>query len=140
MKFLIDTNVISEYLKKTPNQKVLNWLDAQIEESLFISVLTVGEIEKGIAKIIDPARRAKYEIFLDNLILRFGDRILPVSLEAGRKWGDLTGRLEKTGRVLPTVDALLASTVLVAGDLTIVTRNGNDFAGTGVAVFDPWLQ
>lgn len=95
MSYLADTNAVSEFRKKTPNQDVLNWFAAQAEESLFISVITIGEIEKGIAKIIDPIGKTKYERFLNNLILRFDRRILPVTLNIGRRWENSTERSNK---------------------------------------------
>ena len=137
MSYLADTNAVSEFSKKQPNQGVLDWFAAQAEESLFLSVITVGEIEKGIAKIIDPAGRAKYEIYLENLVLRFDRRILPVSLKVGRRWGKLFGTLQKSGRVLPFWDSLIAATAL-EHDLTIITRNTDDFTGTGARVLNVW--
>lgn len=137
MSFLLDTNGVSEYTKKKPNPKVIRWIDAQIEESLFISVLTIGEIEKGIAKIADPNRKMRYELFLESLVLRFGSRILPVSLNIGRRWGNMTGNMETQGRVLPLIDALLASTAL-EHNLTVITRNTADFADTGAKVLNIW--
>ncbi len=84
--------------KETPNQNVLYWFAAQTEESLFINVITVDEIEKGIARIIDPIGKAKYEVYLENLLLRFYRRILPVSLKIGRRWGKLYGTLQHNGQ------------------------------------------
>lgn len=137
MSYLIDTNAISEFKKKAPSQNVLDWFAAQSEESLFISVITIGEIEKGIAKIIDPQGRAKYETYLENLIIRFDRRILPISVEIGRRWGKLYAQLQQTGRVLLNWDSLIAATAL-DHDLTIVTRNTDDFAGTGARVLNIW--
>lgn len=137
MNYLIDTNAVSEYMKKKPNQKVLDWFDAQIEESLFMSIVTVGEIEKGIAKITDPTRKLNYENFLQRLIYRFDQRILPISLNIGRRWGTLCGTLEQSGRVLPFLDSLIAATAL-EHDLTIITRNEDDFADTGAKTLNIW--
>lgn len=137
MSYLADTNAISEFTKKKPNQNVLDWFAAQTEESLFISVITVGEIEKGIARIIDPIGKAKYEVYLENLLLRFDRRILPISLKVGRRWGKLYGTLQQTGRVLPNWDSLLAATAL-EHDLTIITRNIADFDDTGAKVLNIW--
>lgn len=137
MSYLADTNAVSEFSKKEPNQKVVDWFAAQAEESLFLSVITVGEIEKGIAKISDPVGKAKYEIYLEKLVLRFDRRILPVSLKVGRRWGKLIGTLQKSGRVLPNWDSLIAATAL-EHDLTIITRNADDFADTGARVLNVW--
>lgn len=127
MKNLLDMCVIAEYQKSAPDINVMNWLAAQIEESLFLSVLTVGEIEKGIARL--PASKCKnnLETFLENLVTRFDRRILIINTPVLRRWGRLTGSLKKKGRVLPIVDSLLAA-VALEYDLTIVTRNTDDFA------------
>jgi predicted nucleic acid-binding protein len=137
MSYLVDTNAISEFKKKVPNQNVLDWFAAQTEESLFLSVITIGEIEKGIAKIIDLGGRAKYATWLNNLIVRFDQRILPVSIKIARRWGELYGTLQAAGRVLPNWDSLIAATALEY-DLTIITRNQADFAQTGVKVLNVW--
>ncbi len=137
MKNLLDTCVIAEYQKTAPDTKVMNWLAAQIEESLFLSVLTVGEIEKGIARLPASKRKNSLEIFLENLATRFDRRILNLDTPILRRWGRLTGGLEKKGRVLPIVDSLLAATALEY-NLTIVTRNTADFADTGVPVLNVW--
>lgn len=137
MSYLADTNAISEFKKKTPNQNVLDWFAAQTEESLFLSVITIGEIEKGITKILDPSGKASYEMWLNNLIVRFDRRILPISIRVARRWGELYGTLQRAGRVLPNWDSLIAATALEY-DLTIITRNEADFARTGVKVLNVW--
>ena len=137
MSYLTDTNAVSEFKKKTPNQNVLDWFAAQTEESLFLSVITIGEIEKGIAKIIDSNGKAKYEMWLNNLIVRFDRRILPISVKVARRWGALYGTLQAAGRVLPNWDSLIAATALEY-DLTIITRNEADFAQAGVKVLNVW--
>ncbi len=137
MKNLLDTCVIAEYQKPAPDIKVMNWFAAQIEESLFLSVLTIGEIEKGIARLPASKRKNNLEIFLENLVTRFDRRILNLDAPILRRWGRLTSGLEKKGRVLPIVDSLLAATALEY-NLTIVTRNTADFADTGVPVLNVW--
>lgn len=137
MKNLLDTCVIAEYQKSAPDIKVMNWLSAQIEESLFLSVLTIGEIENGIARLPASKRKNSLEIFLENLVTRFDRRILNLDTPILRRWGRLTGGLEKKGRVLPIVDSLLAATALEY-NLIIVTRNVADFVNTGATVLNVW--
>jgi toxin FitB len=137
MGHLLDTCVLSEFKKKQPEQKVIDWLDTQIEESLFLSVVTIGEIQKGIALLPASKRQAELAIWLEDLIYRYGQRVLPLDTEVMRQWGQLTGALEKQGRILPLLDSLIAATSL-AHQLVLVTRNESDFAGTNVGIFNPW--
>ena len=137
MKNLLDTCVISEYKKPQPNQNVIKWLDEQLEESLFISVLTIGEIEKGIAKMPMSKRKDDLELFLENLVTRFDRRILPIDVKIMRCWGKLVGELENKGRVLPIVDSMIAATAL-ENNLTIITQNVADFADTDVNILNIW--
>lgn len=138
MNFLLDTPVFAEYQNKKPNQKVITWVESQTEESLFISILTVGEIEKGIARLPISKRRSNLSTWLDQLIHRFDRRILSLDVELMRRWGALCGGLEEKGRVLPVIDSLIAATSLTH-NLMIVTRNVDDFAGTGCTAINVWL-
>jgi predicted nucleic acid-binding protein len=99
--------------------------------------LTVGEIEKGITKMPASKRKTSLEEVLENLILRFENRVLAINTAVMRRWGKLVGSLEKKGRVLPVIDSLLAATAL-EHDLVIVTRNKEDFALTGAQILDIW--
>lgn len=137
MNNLLDTCVFAEYQKKQPDEKVIAWVNSRIEETLFLSVLTIGEINKGIAKLPKSKRKTELEKWLQKLIIRFDKRILPLDLEVVRFWGELTGTLETKGRVLPIIDSLIAATALVH-NLTIITRNEDDFADTGVKLLNIW--
>lgn len=137
MNYLADTDAISEFKKKKPNTGVLEWFAAQDEETLHVSVITVGEIEKGIAKIVDPVGRQNYAAYLERLVLRFDKRILPIDVRIARRWGKLYGVLQSEGRVLPFWDSLIAATALEY-DLTIITRNRRDYAETGALILDVW--
>lgn len=137
--FLLDTNVISELIKARPEPKVVRWVDSVDESLLFLSVLTLGEIEKGIAALAQTSRRRRLQAWLEaELRPRFADRILPVDEGVARRWGRLAGEVEaRAGGVLPVIDGLLAATALVH-ELVLVTRNSNDFTPTGAAVLNPW--
>ena len=140
MKFLLDTSVVSELVKPAPHAGVVSWLDQCDEDGLFLSVLTIGELEKGIAKLADPRRRARLTTWVrKDLAVRFGPRLLPVSLEVAARWGALTGQSERTGQPLPVIDSLLAATSLVHG-LAVASRNRADFDRCGVECFDPWTM
>jgi predicted nucleic acid-binding protein len=136
MKWLLDTNVICEPGKRRPHTKVIAWLDSLPEQDCALSVLTLGEIEKGIhALTVGPERRKK-EIALVALRHRFAGRILSVDDAVAAKWGELMGESERVGHPLPAVDNLLAATAVVLG-LTLATRDTGDIA-PGVRTFNPF--
>jgi predicted nucleic acid-binding protein len=136
--FLLDTNVISELVKPRPEPKVTAWIDATDEHLLYLSVLTMGEIRKGITSLLDSGRRVTLEAWLDSVLaLRFSDRILPVNQAVADRWGRLAAEAAMTKLPLPVIDGLLAATA-VQHDLTLVTRNIKDVARTGVPLFNPW--
>ena len=135
MSYLIDTNVVSELRRKAPDNGVVAWFANRPAATLHLSVLTLGEIQKGIATVADTSRRQSlldwHEIDLRTF---FTGRILPVDAAVAIRWGDLQG---KVGRPLPAIDSILAATAL-EHDLILVTRNVKDFADLPVQVFNPW--
>ena len=138
--FLLDTNVISELARPKPDRNVVRWLDAVDEELLFLSVLTVGELRKGITTLSDPVRKTLLESWLvGDVLVRFEGRILPIEQAVAERWGQLSGTLAKRGSPLPVIDGLLAATAM-HHNLTLVTRNTRDVALTGVVVLDPWMS
>ncbi len=137
MRYLIDTCVFSEYTKLRRNTAVTDWVDAQEQESVFISVLTVGEIEKGIVRMPPSRRKTALAVFLEDLIRRFDDHVLDVTIPTVRLWGRTLADLENRGCVLPVIDSLIVATAL-EHDLTIVTRNVADFTPAGVKVLNLW--
>lgn len=138
--FLLDTCVVSELLKPVPDEHVVRWIRDQDEQRLCLSVITPGEIAKGISKHPDRTRRSKLDSWLQiELLPRFSGRILDVTLPVFLRWGDLLGRAEANGRPLPVVDALIGATALEAR-AKVATRNVGDFEPMGVEVVDPWQQ
>lgn len=137
MNSLLDTCVIAEYTKAAPSPKVIEWLDAQLDESMFLSVLTIGEIEKGIAKLKPSKKKSELGHFLEILLARFDRRVLPLNTAILRRWGMLVGSLETKGRVLPIIDSFIAATALEY-DLTIITRNVRDFDESEVKILNVW--
>ena len=135
--FLLDTNVASEMVKLKPHPGVMRWMAGADETLLHFSVVTLGEIRKGIASQADAARRAPLESWLAGLAVRFSERILPVDLAVADRWGHITGVCKAKGVTVPVIDGLLAATALHY-DLIFVTRNVKDVQGTGVDTLDPW--
>jgi toxin FitB len=138
--FLLDTNVISELVKAKPEPRVTKWIESTEETLLYLSVLTLGEIRKGIASLPHSARRVKLEAWLDHeLALRFSDRILPVDQQVADRWGRIAGSAAARKSPLPVIDGLFAATAQ-HHNLILVTRNTRDIGATGVPAFDPWTM
>ncbi len=138
MSWLLDTCVLSEYAKREPDLKVIGWLDAQDEDSLHLSVITLGEIGKGILKLraSDPRRSHKLMAWLGKVEQRFAGRILALDAAALRVWAQLAAHAELAGRPVPVMDALMMASAQCHG-LTIVTRNVRDFSPYPL-LFNPW--
>ena len=138
MSWLLDTCALSEYAKKSPAPGVIMWLDEQDEASLFISVISLGEIEKGILKprASDPRRSQKLTAWLGKLEQRFAGRILPLDAAALHVWAQIAARSELAGQPIMVMDGLLMATAQCHG-LTVVTRNVQDFALYPQAL-NPW--
>ena len=140
MSFLLDTAVVSELVRKSPSVPVLEWIAGQDEASLYLSVLTIGELEKGIARLPASARRSRLLSWVRrDLVERFGGRLLPIDARTATRWGAITGESEKRGRPLPVIDCLIAATALLHG-LTVATRNVGDFERCGAACVNPWNE
>ncbi len=135
MSYLLDTNVLSEFARTQPNKNVLAWLEAVPEEALFLSVLSIGEIRKGIENLTDKTRKEKLRLWLEhNLTNRFKGRILTIDRHIAERWGELLG---KSKRPLPAIDSLLAATAL-HHELRLVTRNMKDFQDIDIELINPW--
>ena len=140
MSWLLDTPVVSELIRTTPKASVINWLQGQDENVLFLSVLTLGELEKGIAKLSDSRRKTTLRKWVrTNLMSRFEGRLLIIDHNVASRWGTLVGTSERKGHPLPVIDSLIAATA-IAHELTVVSRNAKDFERCGVACLDPWSE
>lgn len=138
MSWLLDTCVVSELVKQKPRASVVGWLNSCEESSIHLSVITLGELEKGIARLVDGTRRAKLTAWVRrDLVDRFSGRVLTIDTAVAMRWGALVGASEARGVPLPVIDSLIAATALVH-DLTVVTRNTEDFDRCGVRCFNPW--
>jgi predicted nucleic acid-binding protein len=136
--YLLDTNCISELVRIQPEPAVVAWMEAADETLLYLSVLTLGEIRKGLAGLPQSKRRTHLEIWLETeLRVRFAGRILPIDAAVADRWGSLAARAKSEGKALATIDGLLAATALHY-NLTVVSRNVNDFKNTHVSVLNPW--
>lgn len=140
MKYLLDTCVISEVVKNQPNKKVISWLNSQDENDLYLSVLTFGEIAKGINKINDQKRKRKLQLWLDeDLKSRFKNRIIAINLTVSIQWGIIQAAAEQQGKTMPAIDGLIAVSGLV-NHCIVVTRNINDMQQSSVELFNPWKE
>ena len=136
--YLIDTCVISDATQARPSSTVTAWLDTKSAESLFLSVVSIGEIQQGIAHLGSTARARKLTAWLTEAILpRFESRILDVDQAVALRWGRMRGDAMRIGRPLVLIDSLIAATAL-EHDLCVVTRNTKDFASLDVQPIDPW--
>jgi hypothetical protein len=137
--FLLDTNVVSELMKRRPSRRVAEWIEATPEELLHLSVITIGEVRKGLDLLDhDEPKRAALQSWLDRDVrVRFAGRLLAFDDGVAERWGQLEALAKKRRLTLPTIDAQLAATALHYG-LTFVSRNAADVRPTGVPVFNPW--
>lgn len=135
--FLLDTNVVSELRRKRPEPRVLHWFERVEDQQLYLSVLTIGEIRRGIERLTDPMQGSQLTAWLEGTLLPWlGSHLLPVNLRIAERWGQLCGM---AGRPLPAIDSLLAATALEHG-LTLVTRNLGDFMLPGLHILNPWQE
>ncbi len=140
MKYLLDTCIISELVKKNPSPKVMDWTSKSDESTLFISVLTFGEIHKGIEKIPQSKKKHKLHNWVNHdLLERFKNRIISFDLQIATVWGKIQAHSETIGKAMPTIDGQIAATGICYG-LTVVTRNTSDMEISGVTLLNPWEE
>ena len=139
MRLLLDTNVLSEVTKPSPDTNVLGWLDRLDEDRTFISVVSIAEIRRGVALMNEGRRRDSLAEWLSReLPQRFEQRVLPVDEAVALAWGDLMGVAKRRGRGLSSMDGLIGATA-IAQSLTLATRNTKDFEGFGIDLYNPWM-
>lgn len=140
MSFLLDTNVISEWVKPQPHAGVIRWLAEADEDRVFISVISIAEVRRGLERMPKGQRRDRIAAWLwEDLPMRFEGRILPVDLAVAQEWGVAVERARSDGMALGIMDGFLAATAQTR-ELTLVTRNTKGFRGLGLAVVDPWAE
>jgi predicted nucleic acid-binding protein len=140
MSFLLDTNVVSEWVRPRPNAGVATWLAEVDEELVFLSVVTLAELRHGIARLPDGSRRVRLDDWLSaELPARFARRILAIESDVALAWGDVVTERHKAGRPIGAMDAFIAATARVR-DLQVVTRNTSDFEGSVRGTLNPWNE
>jgi tRNA(fMet)-specific endonuclease VapC len=138
VKYLLDTCVISELVAKKPNLSVLKWIDSIDPDSAYLSVITIGEIKKGIEKLPDSQRRTNLHAWLtEDLFARFSGRIFPIDTDVVLVWGQLAGSLESEGKKMGAIDSLIAASAIYYR-CSLVTRNEADFKHIGISIINPW--
>jgi len=138
VNYILDTNVISELVAARPNPKVVDWIQSVESNQVFLSVIAIGELKKGIEKLLDSDRKVKLDQWLhEDLLVRFEDQILIIDQETMLIWGRLVAQLELIGRPISSIDSLLAATAL-KWQYTLVTRNTAHFALAGIVLLNPW--
>lgn len=139
MRCLLDTCVVSELTKPRPNPELARWFAAEHAGNLYLSAITIGEIHRGMAQLAPGRRRAALAAWTDRLSRSFAGRILPVDEAVAGRWAEIAARAERSGKPKPLADGLIAATA-VQYDLTVVTRNVDDFEPFGVSIFNPWAE
>lgn len=138
MSYLLDACILSEFTHRQPEERVIHWLDSIDEEKLFLSVITIGEIQHGIERLPESRRKNELTAWLnDELLERFSGRTIELDVATLLLWGTLTARVETSGQPMSVMDSLIAASAL-HNDLILVTRNTTDFMPCGVQLLNPW--
>jgi len=138
MNYLLDTCVLSEFTRRQPDVHVIDWLNSIDEEKLFISVITIGEIQRGIERLPDSHRKTELLIWMNNgLLTRFAERLVTIDAPTMFLWGSLFTRLEASGQRMGVMDSLILASAL-QNNLIIATRNVADLLPSGVQLINPW--
>jgi predicted nucleic acid-binding protein len=140
VRYLLDTNVLSEFYRPRPDPRVTGWFLRQSPGDLVVSTISVGEIEKGVHQLAIGRKRATLAQWLEEWVLdNFGDRAIPVDIAVSRTWGRVLAESIRSGRALAEADALLLATAALY-ELVLVTRNERHFRERGVDILNPWRR
>lgn len=140
MNYLLDTCIISELIKPVPSNSVVEWLNNIPEDNIYLSSITIGEIQKGISKLVDSKKKLNLQSWLDNdLLNRFNSKIISIDKDICITWGIITANAEKRGKKLASIDSLIAATA-INKVLTLVTRNTSDMIESGANIVDPFIN
>lgn len=139
MNYLLDTCFLSEFTKPVVNSGVETWFDSQPLETLFVSVITLAELKRGVLRLVEGKKRGQLLVWLEGLEQNFASRLLLVDLATINVWAEQSVALEKQGKQVAFPDALIAANAVQHG-MTLVTRNVKDFGQTSVALCNPWLD
>ena len=138
MNYLLDTCVISEFTRRKPDEMVIHWVDSMDEDDLFLCAITIGEIRRGIDRLLVSHRKDELVVWLaDGLLERFTQRVLPLDATTMFLWGAMTAQLERSGQTMGLMDSLIAATA-IQNNLILVTRNVSDFVACGLQIVNPW--
>jgi predicted nucleic acid-binding protein len=139
LRFLLDTNAVSEPQRERPDRGYMDWIAEQAADDLSVSALTFGELRRGVAGLDAGRRKSALKAWLTAWLSEFGDRVLPIDLRVAEAWGALSAKLKAEGRVAGFADELIAATALAHG-LTLVTRNRRHFLAAGCEIVSPWAS
>jgi predicted nucleic acid-binding protein len=137
LNYLLDTCVISELVKPNPDKNVVNWIQDTPTERLFLSIITIGEIRKGLTKLPDSKRKDLLTNWLNSLLEDYQNRIISIDLTVAENWGIIQGKSEKKGLAMPSIDSLIAD-IAYTHNLVLVTRNVDDFETSDLPIKNPW--
>jgi len=139
VKFLLDTCVLSELVKSQPDARVLRWFEASKAYQLWISTMTLAELQRGVNRLPESKRQLELALWLKNLEMGFEDRVLSFDSKAAKVWAEMTSQVQAYGKPMAAFDSIIAATAR-ANACTLVTRNVKDFSSAGLELLNPWIH
>ena len=139
MNYLLDTCVISELVKPSPDTNVIDWINNTPSERLYLSVITIGEVRKGLTKLPDSKRKDLLMNWSNSLLEDYDNRIYPINLTVAENWGIIQGKAEKKGTPMASIDSLIAATAYTY-NMVLVTRNIRNFEASNLPLRNPWIE